>query len=944
MWGLDTIILRPDVLIYVVNLAVVASLVCGLNLLAARVCRKCSAPFRYSILASGLGLTLLCPAAAWFGQYHGPGFVGVRVAGRPSSVGNVMVGNVTIGQSKSDSTTHDTTIRPVEYSAPKPFLLDLPTEPTIRSDTQSVEPLGGEYSLQPAFHSNQTRSLAGSPVGTLDAADRTTAQIQAGDNRFTPVWWQLGGTLVVYAWGLGAVIGVFRLARGYRSVIGLRRSLKPIPDARIPVIAREVASALGLPKPPPILTSDQIPVPISLGVWRPVVILPQDTAREMEKTQLTAVLLHEMAHIARRDHLTGLAQRLALILFWWNSLVRRLSRRISELREEICDNHVLQVQGEGASLARVLIDMADRAVVGPRLPVAVGMNGPELNGLGKRISRLVNKEPNMATRMNRVGSSLIFLCGLTVLLGIACAASLQAFEQDAAELAPPEQSENGYGGAEGVSSGLFGAFDEDGNAGMVAGDASPDKRQAPKRRAKGRLSAETDLKAVYQFDFRGSKFDRGRLMPFGFKSLYGLQLLKPEPKGLRVIIPHHQGREKPLVGLIPLLTVQGDFEITASCELLTGEAPEGNLVAGADLYILAEKTLNGAVLRLGVNSSGEHVYFVYHTLRDDDGKPRSKFVCFPAQERAAKLRLARKGTKLQFLVAREDSEKFRKLHEIEFGDQNLGLVRLETSTEGSPIGVEALWKDLTIRAGELESANVPLFRAGMFDSAGTTPRIYVEPAAPIAQRPGLRIFEPFEGDLTLDWKPVRPDPTHVSLTENPGKLTITTQAGGIWENTGHEAKNLYLVRNPMADGGDFVLTTCIESFQPAVKWQQAGLLVYDDDDNYLKCAMQAGDGSPRLALVRESDGDAQSDIDQTGVETEKLWIRIIKRGKSYERAYSIDGRKFVSAGEADWGDGAPQRIGIFAKNGTGQEPEVDAAFDFFEVRSLTPAEKVHKSL
>lgn len=268
------------------------------------------------------------------------------------------------------------------------------------------------------------------------------------------------------------------------------------------------------------------------------------------------------------------------------------------------------------------------------------------------------------------------------------------------------------------------------------------------------------------------------------------------------------------------------------------------------------------------------------------------------------------------------------------------------TTEGSPTSAEALWEDLTIRAGELKPANVPLFRTGLLPARneatqfgpGAAARIYVDSIDRTAPWTGIRLFEPFEGHLTLDWKPVRPDPTHVSLTKNPGRLTITTQPGGMWEDTGREAKNLYLVRTPMAQGGDFVLTTCIESFRPTMKWQQAGLLIYDDD-NYLKCAMEAGDGNPRLALVRESDGEAQSEIDQTGIETEKVWIRIIKRGKTYERAYSIDGRRFVSAGEVDWGDGIPKRIGLFAKNGTGSETEIDAAFDFFEVRSLTPTER-----
>ena len=201
------------------------------------------------------------------------------------------------------------------------------------------------------------------------------------------------------------------------------------------------------------------------------------------------------------------------------------------------------------------------------------------------------------------------------------------------------------------------------------------------------------------------------------------------------------------------------------------------------------------------------------------------------------------------------------------------------------------------------------------------------------------MFDGFDEDLELNWEPVRPDPTHVSLTKNPGKLTITTQAGGVYGSVGPSAKNFYLVRNPVAEGRDFVMTTCIESFKPTTNWQQAGLLVYDDDDNYLKCDVEWNGSAVQLKFIRETDGTPINETDRSGVEEERIWIRLIKRGRIYERAYSTDGKKFVSAGERTWGNGAPQWIGIVAKNGPTGAAEIDAAFDFFEVRSLTDAER-----
>ena len=48
-----------------------------------------------------------------------------------------------------------------------------------------------------------------------------------------------------------------------------------------------------------------------------------------------------------------------------------------------------------------------------------------------------------------------------------------------------------------------------------------------------------------------------------------------------------------------------------------------------------------------------------------------------------------------------------------------------------------------------------------------------------ADAPAFRACDAFDGKFALKWEPVRPDPTHISLEKNPGKLTITTQRGSI---------------------------------------------------------------------------------------------------------------------------------------------------------------------
>ena len=73
---------------------------------------------------------------------------------------------------------------------------------------------------------------------------------------------------------------------------------------------------------------------------------------------------------------------------------------------------------------------------------------------------------------------------------------------------------------------------------------------------------------------------------------------------------------------------------------------------------------------------------------------------------------------------------------------------------------------------------------------------------------------------------------------------------------------------------------------------------------------------------------------------DSFWLRLIKRGKLYEYSFSADGDRYAVVGEKRWGNGAPKSLGVFAKNGGNPlAGEIDAQFDFFEVRSLTEEER-----
>ena len=137
-----------------------------------------------------------------------------------------------------------------------------------------------------------------------------------------------------------------------------------------------VRNALGVAALPPVVTSSKVRAPVTIGLLRPWVILPEGLAESLASDSLRDVLVHECAHVVRHDAWVGLLQRLVGVFFWPHPLVHYASGQLTRAREEVCDNHVLRC-GDARGYARTLLALTEQC-----LP----MNGvrPGLGLLGAR--------------------------------------------------------------------------------------------------------------------------------------------------------------------------------------------------------------------------------------------------------------------------------------------------------------------------------------------------------------------------------------------------------------------------------------------------------------------------------------------------------------------------------------------------------------------------------
>ena len=176
------------------------------------------------------------------------------------------------------------------------------------------------------------------------------------------------GTLVFAVWALGAAVILGRMLLGLAAVQVMSRRTRSVADASWLPLARDLESALGLSRVR-FLQSSIASMPMAWGILRPSVLMPA-AADSWAPEKLRIVLLHELAHVKRRDCLTHLVAQAACALYWFNPLAWMAVRRLRAERERACDDLVLAAGTRGSEYADQLLDIA-RLMHATRFPAVL---------------------------------------------------------------------------------------------------------------------------------------------------------------------------------------------------------------------------------------------------------------------------------------------------------------------------------------------------------------------------------------------------------------------------------------------------------------------------------------------------------------------------------------------------------------------------------------------
>src|SRR5688572_3797903 len=247
----------------------------------------------------------------------------------------------------------------------------------------------------PAVRASQVSALAaiGQPFGD------SSVSIPIGA---TSWWGATGWTILLYVWIFGFVASMLWWAVQW---LRLRRTVRE-------------ATAVNMNVPIPTRVHGGQLEPGVVGIFTPVLLLPEGIADHLSPAQLQAVLAHELCHVRRRDNFTATIHMFVEALFWFHPVVWWMRLRLIDEQERACDEEVLRLGGDPQVYAESILKVCESYLTSRSMCVS----GITSSNLRKRIGDIMRNRNALRLSFSKallLAVAAIAAVAAPVLMGIA---------------------------------------------------------------------------------------------------------------------------------------------------------------------------------------------------------------------------------------------------------------------------------------------------------------------------------------------------------------------------------------------------------------------------------------------------------------------------------------------------------------------------------------------
>ena len=411
---------------FATNWLVQSTLLIAIGLLIARLMRRQGSAAASMIYRTTLVAVLICPLATWaLGQ---AGVSGWSIPIEPGfSFEQTPV-------AQADAAPRIESIR----SMPA-----MKAEPAQAVDTTAALP---PTAVPSTAIEASTAMPAATPMPSIETVDTAGAQLTVPAAElwtFDVTWFGLLSPFVLVGWAIVSLYLIFRLGTSWWRMSRLVRSASQA-DESTRDHCDQLATQLGVSSPK-VLRSPFISSPClaGLGLTKPAnILLPADDV----ELPIRDVLVHELAHLSRRDCHWNLLRQLSTAVYFFQPLLWVLSRRIEFSAEEVCDDIVVHSGGNREDYAHRLVDIAELSTQYSAAAVAAaGVGIVSLRSmLARRVERILDTRRSLSTRVGNLlmiavlfggitGTAIVGLVGLNQLESIADEQEISAPETEASQ-------------------------------------------------------------------------------------------------------------------------------------------------------------------------------------------------------------------------------------------------------------------------------------------------------------------------------------------------------------------------------------------------------------------------------------------------------------------------------------------------------------------------------
>ena len=236
-------------------------------------------------------------------------------------------------------------------------------------------------------------------------------------------------------WGMFSFVLLARLAAGYCVLRSLKSSATPAsPDWQMRF--RRLCATHDIRRRPQLLVSSHVSGPMSLGFFRPTIVIPRSLLETLSNSELEQIVLHELAHLNRRDDWSNLAQKLIEAVLPIQPAVYWLGYQMSLAREMACDDWVIAATGTPRPYAAALTKVAELSQW-QRAGVLAAEAAGNRSQLFRRVRQMLDRTRNSAPKLSVAPLASV----LAVVVGLTClgarAPQLIAFAQSVAPASSP---------------------------------------------------------------------------------------------------------------------------------------------------------------------------------------------------------------------------------------------------------------------------------------------------------------------------------------------------------------------------------------------------------------------------------------------------------------------------------------------------------------------------